>query len=361
MQYRYRFSIKKPTGARRTFDIVCDKRNAESRSQSSIKKIPQFESETKTLAELNERFIANKIDERTTKVMVEQIVKGLKTKVNTIKDAQSNVVISDENMRLFNEYWNDVYADRRLKDRQRAYNTFMYALRTLEPLSLIGSDKESIRRHFEKKLSGNAHRRYTVYLNMLMKYHKRDFTLSTERAEIAPIDYIEIDDFKRVLSTVSDDKLRLLMATLFCTGARTGEPFAFTKQSIRGDLAVFITHQIDRKLVRRGTKNGREHEAVIIRDFLPELKAWCALSPAEKNEIRLTCGHSIAGALRAQGYDLSAHDLRHSYVHFLSGKSLSLEDIAACIGDTIEVTEKHYKGWILGDKRVAHLAKLVNS
>jgi hypothetical protein len=25
------------------------------------------------------------------------------------------------------------------------------------------------------------------------------------------------------------------------------------------------------------------------------------------------------------------------------------------------VVERHYKGWILGDKRIAHLAKLVNS
>jgi integrase len=361
MQFRYRFSIKNPAGIRKSYDIVCDKRSPDKRIQKTIKKIKEFEPEATALTEINERFHSAKLDEATAKVMCEQVVKGLYSRVNTIKDAYSNVVISDANFRLFNEYWTDVYSDRKLKDRDRTLNTFLYTLKVLEPHSILGTDKETLRKHFEKKLSGNAHRRYTVYLNMLLTYYKRGFTLAVGKTQLGQIDFVDIDEFKTVIAKMEDPRLRSLIATLFCTGCRTGEAFAFTKQSIKSDLAVFISHQIDRKLVRRETKNSREHDAVIIADFLPELRYWCSLPYKEKIEIRKTCGHDISAFFAKHSVEATAHDLRHSYVHYLAGKGLSLDDISSCIGDTREVTERHYKGWILGDRRVAHLAKLVNS
>ncbi len=360
MLYRYRFTIKVPRDTHKSFDIVCDKRNALERTQKTIKKLKEFEAEAMALDEINERFLTKKLDDTTAKIMCEQVVKGLYSRVNTIKDAHSTVVISDVNLRLFNEYWADIYTDRRLKDRDRTYNTFMYTLRTLEPHSLLGTDKETLRKHFEKKLKGNAHRRYTVYLNMLLTYYKRGFSLSVDKTQPNHIDYIDIDDLKSVLPKVTDECVRLLIATLFCTGCRTGEAFALTKQSIKGGLAVFISHQIDRDFVRRETKNGREHEAIIIAEFLPELKTWCALPFEEKMAIRLTCAHEISNFFAKHSFQITAHDLRHSYVHVLADKGLSLDDISSCIGDTKDVTEKHYKGWILGDKRVTHLFNLVN-
>lgn len=361
MLYRYRFSIKKPKGDRKTFTIFCDKKNAEDRVQKSISKFKEFASETVALDNINDQFVSGKIDRAAALVLVEQIVKGLKTRVNTFKDAQAQVIISDNNLQLFNEFWNDVYSDRRLKDRQRTYNTFLYTLRTLEPHSLLGTDKETLRRHFDKKLKGNAHRRYTVYLNMLLTYFKRDFTLSVDKAPSVQINFIDIDDFRKVIQKCTDEKLKLLIATLFCTGCRTGEAFALNKTSIKSDQAVFISHQIDRNLIRREIKNDRPHEAIVITEFLDELKKWCSLSQQEKNEIRHTCAHDIPNFFRSQSFNITAHELRHSYVNFLAGRGLSLDDIADCLGDTHAVVEKHYRGWIMGNKRISHLSELVNS
>lgn len=42
------------------------------------------------------------------------------------------------------------------------------------------------------------------------------------------------------------------------------------------------------------------------------------------------------------GYNISAHDLRHTYVSMLVASGLDFQTVASLIGDTVEITIKTY-------------------
>lgn len=362
MQWTYRFAIKRPEHqSRRTFDIVCDKKSPNKRVQKSIKKLPEFASEATALRQLNESLDPkNPSSILLADKSVDVIVAGLHAKINTLADAVKDSIIGEANFKLFSSYWAKHYSARRLADKERTYNAFIYALRTLEPHSLAGSTQMDLQRHFDKKLKGTAHRRYVRCINSLLKFQGREFQLQVEHLDQPAVRFVTFDQFKSVLPTVEDPKLKLLIATLYAVGCRTSEAFALTPQSFRGPEVVFISHQIDRKLVRRLPKNRVQHDALIILEFEKELREWCALSQKEKNELRLSCAFEIPKVFKKAGHKITAHDLRHSYANHLLEMGVPIDRLAQFIGDSIPVAQKHYLGWTVADSAIQSLSRLLN-
>jgi integrase len=359
MQWTYRFAIRRPGSQRRTFDIVCDKKAGKARSQKSIKLLPEFTQEAATLKAINSRLKPNAASILASEKAIETIVKELYVKINTLSDSLKTTIINESNLRVLNSFWRDKYETRRVVDKERTRNAFEYALRTLEPLSLEGSSQVELQKHMDKKLAGTAHKRYSGCINTLLAYLGRGIALQVAEVEQPDVQFLSIEKFNSVLAGVQDRKLKLLMATLFATGCRTGEAFALTSSSFKSDGVIFISHQIDRKLVRRKTKNGVKHDALIVHDYLNELKEWCALDQDEKNEIRHSCAKDIPKELRRAGKRLTAHNLRHSHVHCLMDNGVPLDRVAQLIGDSLPVVEKHYRGWIVGDGALAGLVDLM--
>jgi site-specific recombinase XerD len=47
----------------------------------------------------------------------------------------------------------------------------------------------------------------------------------------------------------------------------------------------------------------------------------------------------------ASGVKGTPHMFRHTFVHALLNEGLSMRDVAASIGDTVQITERHYGKW----------------
>lgn len=355
----YRFAIKRPFGKRKTYDIVCDKKNSIERVQKTIKKIEDFKEEAAALDVLNNRI--SKMREVQIEAELSIIIQNLKNKVNNLKDSIKDSYIEDSNMNLFKQFWKDKYSQRKIIDKNRAYNSFIYSLRILGSISIQSANQENLQKVFDKKLKGTAHRRYARCTNALLKYSGRDFQLQVEPLSQPEVRFISIESFKVVLESIEDEKVKWLTATLFACGCRTSEAFALNSSSLKGDISVYISHQIDRKLNRRETKNRIKHDALIIRDFIHYVNKWISLSQEEKNTIRISCAKDIPSIFRNHKVNITAHDLRHSYANHLILKGIPLDRVAQFLGDSIEVCERHYRGWIVEDKVLKDLSNILNS
>lgn len=362
-QKSYRFNIKRPDSVRRSFDIIEDVKAPEERTQTSIKKIPKYKAQADALTSLNTQLKAGKLTEEQAYLIIHSEIKAqLEAIVSRFSDVQKEVVISDVNMQAFKSYWADKYEhNKKLVDRKRVRDQFAYALRTLEPLSLTACEEKELQRHWDKKLSGTAHRRYGRAVNALLAHMGRNIKLELERNDEAVIEYITAQELSMLVMGCQEQILADAIMTLFCSGVRTGELFALIPRSLKGNAALYIDQQIDRQGVRRFTKNHKKHDALLISLDLERIKRWLAYSHEEKMVLRHVISHRL-GELseKVLGRRVSPHDLRHSYAIYLLEKGVPTDRVAQFLGDTVEVTQKHYTGFVVTDHALSSLNQLVN-
>jgi integrase len=55
--------------------------------------------------------------------------------------------------------------------------------------------------------------------------------------------------------------------------------------------------------------------------------------------------HYLRRVFAEAGVTGNPHMFRHTYVHFLLNKGLSMREVAVAIGDTVRITEMHYGKW----------------
>lgn len=359
---KYRLTIKRPIGARKSFDIILDTKSPTERTQVSIRKIPKFSKQAESLAALNLSLKSQLLSENDVEVSIKNKVIPEIEKILGVKhDALADSVIGQANEKVLKAFLTDQYANRKIVDKQRLVNAFEYALKVLDNHSLASVDLKTLQRHWDKKLTGTAHRRYGRCINTLMKFLGRDIKLQLERNSHRDMRYPSLDEVIQICAYFPDDKnLRNLIMTMFCTGTREGETFALTTKSLRANTNVYVDAQIDRNLVRREIKNRNKHNALIIPEGLAAIKEWSALPQAEKNEYRFLVSHRIAEAsLKVLERRLSSHDMRHGYSVHLLDKGIPLDRLAQFLGDTLEVTQKHYASFIASDYAIQSLSKLL--
>lgn len=362
-QKSYRFNIKRPDSVRRSFDIIEDVKGSEERSQTSIKKIPKYQGQVDALNSLNAQLKAGTLNEDQAYLIIQKEIKPqLEAIVSRFSDVQKEVVISDVNMQAFKSYWADKYEhNKKLVDRKRVRDQFSYALRTLEPLSLLACDEKELQRHWDKKLSGTAHRRYGRAVNALLSHMGRNIQLELERNDETVIEYITAEELSMLVLACQEQILADAIVTLFCSGVRTGELFALLPRSLKGNAALYIDQQIDRRGVRRFTKNHKKHDALIVALDMDRVQRWLRYEHDEKMVLRHVISHRLGDlSEKVLGRRISPHDLRHSYAIYLLEKGVPLDRVAQFLGDTVEVTQKHYTGFVVTDHALSSLNRLVN-
>jgi site-specific recombinase XerD len=55
--------------------------------------------------------------------------------------------------------------------------------------------------------------------------------------------------------------------------------------------------------------------------------------------------HHLRRVFTAAKVSGTPHMFRHTFVHVLLNEGLSMRDVAAAIGDTVRITERHYGKW----------------
>ncbi len=278
------------------------------------------------------------------------------------------------NANIFERFWEDEYAHRRIdtiqkENRKTAYIKTINAIGALPVTTAkIGELQTALDKTFPK---ASVQRRYAICLNGLLRYVSRRERIQLAQEEYFDIQHLTIDEFKAVLPFIRDKTLSLLATVAFATGCRAGECFTLTSRSLKAydkGAAVTVTTQLKRNMSVGKTKNRKERTAMVIPDFVSDVKAWIDLDRSEKEAIRLSrLADLIRSACRkafpkAPEKHIKFHDLRHSYViHLINIAGLQIEYAARCIGDSVATTAKHYAGYILRDETMARIIDTYNS
>lgn len=182
---------------------------------------------------------------------------------------------------------------------------------------------------------------------------------------VIPTNKIKIDEKIKALSKSEvDDLLKKMkvprqyyisLVAVAC-GLRIGELLALKWNDI-DEKNRLLTINEQWKLINRSTR--KHGEGIVKRpnsnrivpipsNTMEELKKYKSSYPIDISGrlFPYTSSNSASSTLKLQyvkcGYDISIHDLRHTYVSFLVSQGLDFQTIAALIGDTVEITIKTY-------------------
>lgn len=162
-------------------------------------------------------------------------------------------------------------------------------------------------------------------------------------------------EFENMLSKISDYKLYLITLLAGSCGLRIGEIMGLSWDDMdENELCLHIRQQLKRtgKNTKHdiGTLKSRnsQRDVPITINILAELKKFKAQYPLniDGRIFNFTNTSSIASRLSALyksiGYDISVHELRHTYATLLISKGIDFKTVAKLMGHGIEQTMRTY-------------------
>ena len=142
------------------------------------------------------------------------------------------------------------------------YCDFRRAIEALGDKSLQSSSQFVLEKEIKKQFKGEKQRRIVSRLNQILKFLKRDITLRKDRPEKRKVQYLTVDEFKKVLACIEDPYLKTLCEVCFESGMRVGEAFGVEKTGISKNY-VRVHQQLDKEGTLRETKNRKERLAFV--------------------------------------------------------------------------------------------------
>lgn len=368
---KIRYSLKKPGKKRRTFAIIKDVKYADGRRE-------QTQVDDKELDSLNEAVKSKVTSPAVAEILIkEKIITRLKVAAGIKDRVALESLISDDNLDVFRKFW-EVEKVRPIKGNKRrretgtaaAYYDFLRSIRNIEPLSVHVATKADLQAKSDK-LKGNRDQRNTsIRVNQLLRFLKRDIQLLVSEKEYKEVSYVTWDELQKIIPHIHSEEVKLLAATLFCTGVRSGEAFAFNdKKVLKPNGGIYVHKQMVKATgeIVGYLKNGNPHTTVILPFGKEEFAQWCDLSLEKKRRIRkdIACQQITRAAKKAFPKDrskwISPHDLRHSYAIYMLEKGATLSDIAMLLGDDETTVRKYYTGYVLTDRAIDRITLMVKA
>jgi integrase len=356
---KVRFTLRKPDRVRRTFSIDKDILYVGGRREHAVV-------EDSALEAVNSAYKSGQIDATNAEMEIRNnILPRLRSQAGIKDKILLEAQISDNNLKIFKKFWKAEYETRLMEDPGAARREFIRALRAVEPLSLVSASKSDFFQQIQKTTTqNNPKRKVIIRINQLLRYLKKGFQLDVPSIQYLKVKYLSVEELRTLLVCIEGREAKLLVCTLFGTGARIGEAFCFDERCLLPNNSVLITHQmkIDGKIA--GIKNKKEHKSVVLPEFLEEVKEWCSIEDKRKHRNSLARQISRA-AKRAfpknKAKQITPHDLRHSFaVHMLSLRA-TFTEIAMLLGDDEITVRKHYIGYELTDVAIDRVQSLFNN
>lgn len=363
------FSIKRPTATRKTFSVH---RKIYVQGSKPLQPIVKDE----RLDSINRNFKAQVLNEHQALDQIKRLIEVLKSENNVGTKAVNDSEISAQNLKVCSKFCEKQYEGR--NDIVRPHiieNEFNFALRALGTLSVVTSTKKILQAKVTSAFDEKQSKRYVGRINQLLKFVGRDFTLTHKRQSPESVSHINFKELKQILNHVDNEDLKNLYITLYCTGVRLGE--AFMINNVKPNNTIYIDKQLTLvpikpekiglvkkhgKALKYETavteiKNRKPHHTIILKEGHKAVKAWAALSPKVKADLRTQCQNPLIIAARKAFPDdilkqVSPHDLRHSFVIHLLGLGVSIDKCARLIGDSVTTTERHYAGFNMADSEI---------
>jgi len=317
------------------------------------------------LESINENYVSGVITAKQALDKVEELVQQLYKERDQHKP---QVVHMPANIRVLNKYWDMVYSDRELVDRETMFNDIKRAVGSVGKLSLISATKTQLQQTVNEfyKQSPNLQRRAVTRLNQLLKFLNRGFQLSKVRERMEEIQHLSMREWMKVSDRIEDKGFKILCWVAMTTGCRLGEIFAISDTNVNWKKNyINVSTQIDKDFKRRTTKNRRSRKAFLLDEGQEWLKLWLDISDSEKERLR-TIHHAdklkeaCEKVFSNQNKFIKFDDLRHSYAVHLLSKEVPLSFVAQSLGNSHKVCEKYYVGFVLADESIETISRILN-
>jgi integrase len=302
---------------------------------------------------------------------VEVEIKNICDALNVEQKKKENGIwiASADNLRLVEEYWEREVSDRKNRRPYTAKRRLFWAVEMIGPTPLLG-DRRELQKVLDQRSGGNKRRqrKLCAVLNEIRKWHGiTQDRLKPEKKSRPKFLFLEEEEFKKVLpyieagpkQEVSDLTLQSLMATVFYSGVRPGEAFAFKADHYsNGELKVLT--QIDRFEEEIDTKNGKVRTTLLFKEGEEHFFNWINATDKDKLErtglarlLKKACKKSFPNQPDKW---VSVKDLRHSYaVMCIKKKGFSISEISILLGNTVTVCEEYYLNFVLQNSDIQSL------
>ena len=348
------FIIKKPTAQGKGYSIFKETRTDQSRTYQKVSSEP--------LDSVNHQIKLGTKSPLEYLPQVRNIVTALydnELKCLNIKNDTYNF----DNIQILDNFWKAEYESRNLVDAASARYDFYRAIKAVGKLSLISASKEQLQNEIARKHKDNNQRRITSRLNTILKFLNRNIKLRKDKPSQHFVKFITEDDFLQIIPFLDDPVVLVISRIAFYSGARLGEVFGITKQSLRNNH-LYLFQQMDRHCNRRNTKNRISRIAWVFRQGKEDVTYWANI-PEKENFRKIKFAEKFRVACKKAFPDDSSkwcgiHDLRHSYAINLLSKGVSLGLVAQSLGNSITVCQRHYTGFVLSDDSMSRIDSLIN-
>lgn len=349
MGSRVNFILKKPDQTRKSFSIL---KRTITENKSSYVKV-----KSEAIDAINKAFKKDKPIGACI-ILAKEVIADLYKELNKTKP---KIVHNSANRDLLEEFWKDEYEHRDLVDFESSKNDFKRAIEAVGAISLYSTTRENLQKEIAKHAKGNKQRRIVERLNTLLKFIGKDIKLRKDKKNHADVAYLPEADVLKMVKFIDDENIKLMAEVAFYTGARTGELFAISSQSVRANV-VLIQNQIDREGNKRETKNRVVRKGFVIEAGRAKVKQWAALDKSKFRNVKFS--NVIKNACQKAFPDdktkwIVFHDLRHSYAIYLLSKGISLSLVAQSLGNSVTVCQENYAGFSLADESIDSIESLM--
>jgi integrase len=284
------------------------------------------------------------------------------------KDQETKVakIYNSDNLALLSKFWEEHFIHRNQKSPKGSYGYFRRAIEALGTTSIYTATPKELAKAAASLGRGNPQRRIAWPLNRLLEYIDREQRIALDKRNFTEVKFLTEAEYERVRVEVPDESTQKVADAAFYTGARLGELFALKSSSFRqGASVLWISTQMREDGTEDALKNNKPHLTFIVPEGAKRVRAWVEGVPtSEKLRLRNLRHAEIFREACIKVFPnspekwASIHDLRHAYAINLLSKGASVNLVAQCLGDSIQVVQDYYTGYILSDEGVGTLKKL---
>jgi hypothetical protein len=159
-----------------------------------------------TIDSINERYLSKSLDW----IEAEKAIKAFVIHLEKKYGIHQKLVFNSDNKKILKQFWDKEYSTRDIVDENTARCDFRRAIEALGDKSLQSASQSVLEKEIKKKFKGEKQRRIVSRLNQILKFLKRDISLRKDRPEKRKVQYLTVDEFKKVLACIEDPYLKTL-------------------------------------------------------------------------------------------------------------------------------------------------------
>ena len=252
----------------------------------------------------------------------------------------------DANNKLLSEYIDNEYRHREHKPKsyRTRVNDLRRAVGMMQQVSLRAATREDVVAQLKRVCDDpSRYNRMVGCLNSVLKYARRDFKLYPVAEDYSDIVVFTVEEINGMTAKMTKEQ-RLQCRVAFACGLRPGETLAVEEKYIKTNPKTKRSfYWVERQWnIEEGRytppKRNKKRDALILPDFLDDVKAWAKIPLERRLEIPYP---PIKGG--------TLYDFRHSYATYLLRQGVSLSLVARFLGNTLKVTEQYYASYTFGD------------